>query len=184
MAATRRTDLVRPIVVHGHSSASPRSRVRTGASSPPGKTSKSPRRIGPGTKHGPVSNARKQALARTFLAIDTRLLRADVAIQYLTPTFCKHRLGHPIAVALGQEVAVLDWDQRYKLADVCGATELVPTRCRAGESPHQVALNRACVADQTPKEKGRQAGKQVGTRATNRSGHRNRLSSQIEVNQF
>lgn len=61
------------------------------------------------------SNGRKRGPAGIALIADARLLRGDQAMRFLRPIFCKRRLKQPILVALGQEVGLLDWNQRYTI---------------------------------------------------------------------
>ena len=75
--------------------------------------------------HARKSSGRKRALARIAHIANAGLLRPDRAIHFLRPIFCKRRLKQPVLVALGQEVALLDWDQRYTIYASPAGLEIV-----------------------------------------------------------
>jgi hypothetical protein len=87
------------------------------------------------------SNGRKRAPARIAHIADARLLRPEQAMQFLRPIFCKRRLKQPILVALGQEVALLDWNQRYTIYAHPDGMEIVGVDRQDGSMLRQLARN-------------------------------------------
>jgi hypothetical protein len=86
-----------------------------------GKTPESRLWIFGGKRPFRKANARNGARAGTFHTADGRLLHPRDFLLCCQPIFCKRRLKNPVLVALNQEVALLDWNERYTIyAHPCG----------------------------------------------------------------